>query len=87
MRILVLSDIHHRYRRVQHLIENVKHDKCILLGDYFDAWGDSDYEAIDTANWLRDKVLYNDKIIALTGNTKTISTFAVVDILPAKTFK
>jgi hypothetical protein len=71
MRILVLSDIHHRYRRVQHLIENVKHDKCILLGDYFDAWGDSDYEAIDTANWLRDKVLYNDKIIALTGNHDT----------------
>jgi hypothetical protein len=30
------------------------------LGDYFDAWGDGDYEAIDTAEWLRGKV-YNEK--------------------------
>lgn len=71
MRTLVLSDIHHRHRRAQHLIDKVPHDKCILLGDYFDAWGDSDYEAVDTAEWLRDKVLYNDKIIALTGNHDT----------------
>lgn len=68
MRILVLSDIHHRHLRAQSIIDKVPHDKCILLGDYFDAWGDSDYEAMDTAAWLRDAVLPNKKIVPLIGN-------------------
>jgi hypothetical protein len=38
------------------------------LGDYFDGWGDSDFEAKDTAEWLRDFVLSNKKIIPLIGN-------------------
>lgn len=72
MRILVLSDIHHRHRRAQSIIDKVQHDKCILLGDYFDAWGDSDFEARDTAEWLRDFVLPNKKIVPLIGNHDTM---------------
>lgn len=72
MRILVLSDIHHRHIRAQSIIDKVPHDKCILLGDYFDAWSDSDFEAIDTATWLRDVVLPNKKIVPLIGNHDTM---------------
>jgi hypothetical protein len=50
----------------------VPHDKCILLGDYFDAWGDTDQEVIDTATWLRDVVLPNKKIVPLIGNHDTM---------------
>jgi hypothetical protein len=72
MRILVLSDIHHRHLRAQSIIDKVPHDKCILLGDYFDAWGDSDFEVMDTAAWLRDSVLPNKKIVPLIGNHDTM---------------
>jgi hypothetical protein len=72
MRILVLSDIHHRHLRAQSIIDKVPHDKCILLGDYFDAWGDNDLEAKDTAIWLRDFVLPNKKIVPLIGNHDTM---------------
>ena len=42
-----------------------------MLGDYFDTWGDSDFEAINTATWLRDVVLPNKKIVPLIGNHDT----------------
>lgn len=44
------------------------HDKVILLGDYFDAYNDTVDEAVNTAKWLRDYVVPNDKIVALIGN-------------------
>lgn len=72
MRILILSDIHHRHLRAQYIIDKVPHDKCILLGDYFDGYGDSDFEAKDTAEWLRDVILPNKKIVPLIGNHDTM---------------
>ena len=68
MRILVLSDIHHRYKIAQSIIENVKHDKCVLLGDYFDNYGDLDIESENTAKWLLNFVLPNKNILPLIGN-------------------
>jgi hypothetical protein len=68
MRTLVIADIHHRITQAQALIDRVPHDKCILLGDYFDQFHDGPKEAEHTALWLRDKVLTNPKIVPLTGN-------------------
>lgn len=68
MRILVLSDIHYRYKTAQSIIENVKHDKCVLLGDYFDNYAEEDIQAKNTAEWLLNFVLPNKNIIPLIGN-------------------
>jgi hypothetical protein len=68
MRILVLADIHHRYVRAQSIIEKVKHDRCVLLGDYFDNYSDEDIEAGNTAKWLLNFVLPNKNIVPLIGN-------------------
>lgn len=68
MRTLVFSDIHHRYKTVQRIIDSVPHDNVILLGDYFDSYYDLADEAIDTAKWLKEKVLHNPKITPLIGN-------------------
>lgn len=68
MRILLLSDIHYRYKKAQSIIENVKHDKCVLLGDYFDNYAEEDIQAKNTAEWLLNFVLPNKNIVPLIGN-------------------
>lgn len=72
MRTLVISDIHHRFVSAQRLIDTVPHDSVILLGDYFDAFGDKPDDANNTAAWLRDVVLPNPKITLLLGNHDTM---------------
>jgi len=71
MKILVIPDIHNRYLSAQSLIDRLDYDKCILLGDYFDSYGDTWMDAENTAIWLRDKVLTNPKIVPLIGNHDT----------------
>lgn len=68
MKTLVFSDIHHKHKTVQKIINSVKHDNVILLGDYFDAFHDRVEEAIETAAWLKEHVLHNPNIVALIGN-------------------
>ena len=67
-RILVQSDIHQRHIRAQKLLDTISFDQCILLGDYFDNFGDNYYDANNTAIWLRDFVLPDSRIIPLVGN-------------------
>jgi hypothetical protein len=68
MRTLVISDIHHRHVQAQILIDNVPCDRIVLLGDYFDSFGDSVCDANNTAIWLKEMVLSNPKITPLFGN-------------------
>ena len=68
MRTLIISDIHHHWATAQRFIDTVPHDKCILLGDYFDDFGDTPKDSEATALWLRDKILPNPDIIPLIGN-------------------
>ncbi len=67
-RLLVISDIHNRIDVAQALLSTVEYDRAILLGDYFDNFGDSPVDAQNTARWLKEKVFTNDKIIPLIGN-------------------
>jgi hypothetical protein len=71
MRTLVISDIHNRIVTAQRLIDTVPHDSVVLLGDYFDSFGDSVDMANNTAVWLRDVALPNPKITFLLGNHDT----------------
>lgn len=68
MKILVISDIHQKHARAQKIIDSVEHDRCVLLGDYFDDYGDLTHETRNTATWLRDSVLTNPKIVPIFGN-------------------
>ena len=68
MKVLVIPDIHNRIVQAQSIMSHVEHDKCVLLGDYFDNFHDNVYDANNTAVWLRDYVLSNPKNIALIGN-------------------
>lgn len=67
-RTLCIPDIHNRWVQAQHLIDTVPHDKCILLGDYFDNFNDTPDHAHNTAVWLKELVLTNPKIVPLIGN-------------------
>jgi len=40
MKTLIIPDIHNRTHIAEHIIANERHDKVILLGDYFDSYGD-----------------------------------------------
>jgi len=71
-RTLVISDIHNRIVSAQKLIDTVPCDKIILLGDYFDSFGDNYQHADATAHWIRDFVLPNPKIVPLLGNHDTM---------------
>ena len=74
MRTLVISDVHNRIIRVQSIIDKVPHDKLVLTGDYFDGYGegaDAEEYARNTAVWLKEKILYNPKAVALLGNHDT----------------
>lgn len=68
MRTLVIADIHLNFIRAQRIIDTVPHDKVVLTGDYFDAYGGGLAQTENTAIWLKEKVLYNPKIVALLGN-------------------
>lgn len=65
---LVIPDIHHKHKRAQAIIDSVEHDELVFTGDYFDSYGDTVQDAIDTAIWLKEKVLHNPKAVALIGN-------------------
>ena len=71
MRTLVIPDIHNRIVSAQKLIDTIACDKIILLGDYFDSFGDNYQNANATAEWVRDFVIPDPKIVALLGNHDT----------------
>lgn len=68
MKLLVISDIHQRHGIAKKLIDTLEYDKCILLGDYFDNFGDFPADASSTALWLKEEIITNPKIVPLIGN-------------------
>jgi predicted phosphodiesterase len=75
MRTLVIADIHLNTVRAQKVISSVPHDKLVLTGDYFDAYGSTAQETRDTAIWLKENILHNPKAVALMGNHDTSYIF------------
>ncbi len=58
--VLVISDVHHRFREAETWIQRLagRHDRVVFLGDYFDSHGGDDgpEEIAATAAWLRDSL-------------------------------
>lgn len=75
MRTLVIADIHLSIVRAQQVISNVPHDKLVLTGDYFDAYGSTADGTKNTAVWLKENILHNPKVVALMGNHDTSYIF------------
>ena len=67
-RIIVISDIHQRHQKVQKLLDSMEFDRCILLGDHFDDFGDSPEDARQTAIWLKEKIFTDPRFVVLFGN-------------------
>jgi hypothetical protein len=74
MKVLVIPDIHHRIEIAERIISKIDFDKCVLLGDYFDNFGDCVYDTINAANWLKDK-LKSERFICLSGNHDVSYTY------------
>jgi len=52
MKTLVIPDIHNRVGHIELLIETVRPDRTVFLGDYFDSYDDDHHDAQATAVWL-----------------------------------
>ena len=64
---LIIPDVHNRYETVERIINSVKPDLTIFLGDYFDDFHDDPNIIIDVAYWFKESVHKKDRI-HLTGN-------------------
>ena len=56
MKTLVISDSHDRIHFIEKLIENVKPDFTVFLGDYFDSKDGSSKTTRETALWLKQSI-------------------------------
>ena len=65
--ILVIGDVHLKHRIAERIVERFPDHTKIFLGDYFDDFGDSAQDNIDTARWLQ-RSLEDPLRIHLMGN-------------------
>lgn len=66
-RLLVIPDVHHKWKRAESIIESESPDMVVFLGDYFDDFGDSPEIAAGTARWLK-RSLADRSRVHLIGN-------------------
>lgn len=65
---LILPDIHNRVLLAWRILkQEAGYDSCIFLGDYFDGWGDTSFEARDTALFI-DHEISDPRHVFLMGN-------------------
>lgn len=67
MKTLIIGDIHNHVDKLETLIGSIEHDQVIFLGDYFDNFHDSIYDARTTASWLEYSTSKKNRI-HLMGN-------------------
>ncbi len=71
MTTILIADVHNRIGWIEKgllkLKELYNYDKVVFLGDYFDRFYDSPYQAGQTAAWLRQSLQHEDRIHLL-GN-------------------
>jgi hypothetical protein len=67
-KLLIIGDVHNHWVHAQSIIDKYKDThKIILIGDYFDNFGDTALDAKQTATWLKETI-HTDNVIALMGN-------------------
>lgn len=69
MKYIIISDIHNRTHIAEHIIANENHDKVVLIGDYFDSYGDEcNLDLVrETAKWFAWSINQPNRI-HLAGN-------------------
>ena len=67
MKTLIIPDIHTKHLIAQAIIDSESPDELILLGDYFDDWGDTPEQNMSTAIWLKS-MLDRPNTTCLMGN-------------------
>ena len=67
MTTLIIPDVHNKHRVAQRIIDSETSDAVVLLGDYFDDFGDSPDAVQATAEWLKATLLL-DGITGVMGN-------------------
>lgn len=67
--LLIIPDIHLKWRQADKILEAYSFDKVVFLGDFFDDWYDTPEKAKEMAIWVKSKIdLYGDKAIFLFSN-------------------
>lgn len=66
-RYLIIPDIHDKIARAQAIIDQVKHDRIIFLGDFFDDFTTGVKQARETAIWLKGHI-HRLEVTTLLGN-------------------
>ena len=70
MKILIMGDTHNRPELLEgahRVMETLKCDKLILMGDYMDDWDDSNESTLENLSVL-DTIVDDPRVIALIGN-------------------
>lgn len=84
MTTIIISDIHNRTKWIEPGLQKLKelfnYDEVVFLGDYFDNFGDTAFEAGGTANWLKQSTEHPDRIHLL-GNHDMPYRFPFNDFL------
>jgi hypothetical protein len=66
-KILVIPDLHTFHGQVEAIIARQKPNVTIFLGDYFDQFGDTPDENVQTAQWLKESLCQPNRVHLL-GN-------------------
>lgn len=67
VKTLILSDLHLNYKIADKIIKCECPDKVVLLGDYFDDFGDTVADNVEMAHWLKNSMSISNRI-HLMGN-------------------
>lgn len=66
-KVLIIPDVHNKFRIAEKIIEKENPSKIIFLGDYFDGHSDDQKTTLETALWLKES-LQKPNRIHLLGN-------------------
>src|SRR6266478_5050422 len=80
MRTLIIPDLHHHTENADYWLRSQTYDRVILLGDFFDDFGDDISDARQTAMWLRRRLDSSDDVVLL-GNHDAAYMFSHLDAL------
>lgn len=59
---LIIPDLHLRWEHANKIINHVKADEIIFLGDFFDNFGDDPNQVEEMIDWLEDSVTKSNRI-------------------------
>ena len=62
MRTIIIPDLHNRVDWIEPFLSSISYDRVVLLGDYFDDFGDTAKDIKKSANWLKQSLKHEERI-------------------------